>query len=98
MEAVGQERGELKKYACNRYPSYSIRHLYFEGGFYQTDLVAEQELIEGSDGFNIFIFLQDGPAPKEETAKAFEPPPDKIAGVERVGGVRRGGIDTRSKL
>jgi len=44
-----------RSYACNKYPSYSIRNHYFKNGLFETDDPDVQRLIEGADGYGGFI-------------------------------------------
>lgn len=52
-----------KTYVCARWPTYSIRHLYFQDGRYTTNSPDDQAVIEHCEMFGIEIHLQGGAAP-----------------------------------
>ncbi len=45
----------IRHYACNKYKSYSIRSHYFVNGLFETADPDVQRLIEGADGYGVFI-------------------------------------------
>ena len=73
-----------RSYSCNKYKSYSIRNHYFKNGLFETDDPDVQRLIEGADGYGVFIHPVETPeevaAMKEIEEKAAlpqEPEPDE---------------------
>ena len=59
----------LRHYACNKYKTYSIRNHYFKNGLFETDDPDVQRLIEGADGYGVFIHPVETP---EEVARMKE--------------------------
>ena len=51
----------LRHYSCNKYKSYSIRNHYFKNGLFETDDPDVQRLIEGADGYGVFIHPVETP-------------------------------------
>jgi len=83
----------LRHYACNKYKSYSIRNHYFVNGLFATDDPDVQRLIEGADGYGVFIHpvetAEEIAAMKEIEAKAaLSEPPVEEEGPIAVQGAR----------
>lgn len=60
-------------YVCNRYPKLKIgKHVWFDGGKFETSDEDLQKLIEANDAFNVTIFHQDPPVNRAKLARAEE--------------------------